>query len=48
MTLNRSFLTQGSRISADDEIKVVDDEDRELPQGEVGHLLTRGPHTIRG
>ena len=40
--------TQGSRISIDDEIKIVDDEDVELAQGEVGHLLTRGPYTIRG
>ena len=40
--------TQGSRISPYDEIKVVDDEDRELPLGEIGHLLTRGPYTIRG
>ncbi|MER5872753.1 (2,3-dihydroxybenzoyl)adenylate synthase [Streptomyces sp. NPDC002044] len=40
--------TQGRPISAGDEIRVVDDEDREVPAGEPGHLLTRGPYTIRG
>ncbi|MFD5347366.1 (2,3-dihydroxybenzoyl)adenylate synthase [Streptomyces anulatus] len=40
--------TQGRPISPDDEILVVDDEDREVPPGETGHLLTRGPYTIRG
>ncbi|MYY86709.1 MULTISPECIES: (2,3-dihydroxybenzoyl)adenylate synthase [unclassified Streptomyces] len=40
--------TQGRPISPDDEIRVVDDEDNDLPPGETGHLLTRGPYTIRG
>ncbi|QES35845.1 (2,3-dihydroxybenzoyl)adenylate synthase [Streptomyces venezuelae] len=40
--------TQGRPISPDDEIRVVDDEDNDLPEGETGHLLTRGPYTIRG
>lgn len=40
--------TQGRPISPDDEIRIVDDEDREVPPGETGHLLTRGPYTIRG
>ncbi|ALN86003.1 (2,3-dihydroxybenzoyl)adenylate synthase [Lysobacter capsici] len=40
--------TQGRPISAHDEIRVVDDEDNEVADGEVGHLLTRGPYTIRG
>ncbi|MEE1742454.1 (2,3-dihydroxybenzoyl)adenylate synthase [Streptomyces sp. BE147] len=40
--------TQGRPISPDDEIRVVDDEDNDLPVGTAGHLLTRGPYTIRG
>lgn len=40
--------TQGRPISPDDEIRIVDDADREVPEGEFGHLLTRGPYTIRG
>ncbi|WP_199546110.1 (2,3-dihydroxybenzoyl)adenylate synthase [Streptomyces sp. N35] len=40
--------TQGRPISPLDEILVVDDEDQELAPGETGHLLTRGPYTIRG
>ncbi|MFD8571476.1 (2,3-dihydroxybenzoyl)adenylate synthase [Streptomyces sp. NPDC059639] len=40
--------TQGLPISPDDEIRVVDDTDRDVPDGEFGHLLTRGPYTIRG
>ncbi|MEV1082850.1 (2,3-dihydroxybenzoyl)adenylate synthase [Streptomyces sp. NPDC050211] len=40
--------TQGRPISPDDEIRIVDDEDRDVPAGTAGHLLTRGPYTIRG
>lgn len=40
--------TQGRPISPDDEIRIVDDVDREVLPGESGHLLTRGPYTIRG
>ncbi len=40
--------TQGVRISPADEVRVVDDEDRPVPPGEPGQLLTRGPYTIRG
>lgn len=40
--------TQGRPISPDDEVLVVDDAGQPVPEGEVGHLLTRGPYTIRG
>ncbi|MFF1488328.1 (2,3-dihydroxybenzoyl)adenylate synthase [Streptomyces sp. NPDC058319] len=40
--------TQGRPICPDDEIRVVDDDDRDVAPGETGHLLTRGPYTIRG
>lgn len=40
--------TQGRPISPDDEIRIVDDAGRPVVNGEVGHLLTRGPYTIHG
>ncbi|MFT4081682.1 MAG: AMP-binding protein [Nocardioides sp.] len=40
--------TQGRPISAEDEIRIVDRADRDVPEGEIGALLTRGPYTIRG
>ncbi len=40
--------TQGRPISDHDEIRIVDDHDHPVPEGEPGHLLTRGPYTIRG
>lgn len=40
--------TQGRPMSPYDELRIVDDEDVEVAPGEIGHLLTRGPYTIRG
>lgn len=40
--------TQGRPISPDDEVLVLDDDDVPVTPGEAGHLLTRGPYTIRG
>ncbi|MGV9311856.1 (2,3-dihydroxybenzoyl)adenylate synthase [Streptomyces sp. NPDC003691] len=40
--------TQGLPLSPADELRIVDDEDREVAPGAVGRLLTRGPYTLRG
>ena len=40
--------TQGYPISPADEIRVVDEQDNPVKPGQSGHLLTRGPYTIRG
>jgi 2,3-dihydroxybenzoate-AMP ligase len=41
-------LTQGRPISPGDEVRVVDSDDRPVPTGQSGMLLTRGPYTFRG
>ncbi|MCX8023239.1 MAG: AMP-binding protein [Syntrophorhabdaceae bacterium] len=40
--------TQGAPMFDDDEIRIVDENDRDVPYGEAGELLVRGPTTIRG
>ncbi|MFI8830178.1 (2,3-dihydroxybenzoyl)adenylate synthase [Streptomyces afghaniensis] len=40
--------TQGRPLSPDDEIRVVDEDDHDVPPGTTGCLLTRGPYTLRG
>ena len=40
--------TQGAPMFEEDEIRVVDESEKEVPYGERGELLVRGPITIRG
>ncbi len=42
------FESSGAPVLDEDEIRVVDDDGRDLPDGEAGELVTRGPYTIRG
>ncbi|UXI66615.1 (2,3-dihydroxybenzoyl)adenylate synthase [Tahibacter amnicola] len=41
-------ISQGRPMSPWDEVRIVDDDDEDVPVGQTGHLLTRGPYTIRG
>ncbi|SHO52307.1 (2,3-dihydroxybenzoyl)adenylate synthase [Anaerocolumna xylanovorans] len=40
--------TQGKPISEFDEIRIIDEEGNEVPNGEYGELITRGPYTLQG
>jgi 2,3-dihydroxybenzoate-AMP ligase len=40
--------TVGRPVSPDDEVRLVDDDDREVAAGQVGEFLARGPYTLRG
>lgn len=40
--------TQGKPMSTADEVRIVDGDGNDVPDGVTGHLLTRGPYTIRG
>ena len=40
--------TQGRPMLAQDEVRVVDENDRDVAEGVPGELLTRGPYTLRG
>ena len=38
----------GRPISPDDEVRLLDDDGREVPEGETGEFACRGPYTLRG
>ncbi|MEU0989204.1 AMP-binding protein [Streptomyces sp. NPDC005953] len=40
--------TQGRPMSDADEVRIVNERDQDVPDGEPGLLLTRGPYTPRG
>lgn len=40
--------TQGRMLCPDDELRIVDEDDQEVPAGQVGRLLYRGPTTLHG
>jgi 2,3-dihydroxybenzoate-AMP ligase len=40
--------SSGAPVCDADEIRVVDDEGRDVPDGDAGELITRGPYTIKG
>jgi len=40
--------TVGRPVSPDDEVRLLDDDDKEVKFGEVGELCARGPYTLRG
>lgn len=40
--------TQGRPLSPDDEVRIVDIDGKDVPDGEPGELLARGPYTLRG
>ncbi len=46
--LDLQLNSSGSPICEDDEIKVLDDFDREVADGQSGELVVRGPYTLCG
>jgi 2,3-dihydroxybenzoate-AMP ligase len=40
--------TVGRPVCQDDEVRLLDDDDNQVPFGEIGELCCRGPYTLRG
>ncbi len=47
-SLTTLLNTQGTPICPDDELRFVDPEGSDVPAGEAGELIVRGPYTIGG
>jgi 2,3-dihydroxybenzoate-AMP ligase len=45
---DRVLNSSGTPVCDDDEIRVIDDAGRDVPDGQTGELICRGPYTIRG
>ncbi|MCP3801301.1 AMP-binding protein [Allokutzneria sp. A3M-2-11 16] len=43
-----ALRTQGTPISPADELRITDETGNDVPTGEIGELVTRGPYTLRG
>jgi len=41
------FTSSGRPISPADEIRIIDEHGNDVPDGEVGELICRGPYTVR-
>ncbi|GAC1372639.1 MAG: (2,3-dihydroxybenzoyl)adenylate synthase [Ktedonobacteraceae bacterium] len=42
------YETAGRPVSPGDELRLVDEHGNDVPEGEIGELLVRGPYTLRG
>jgi 2,3-dihydroxybenzoate-AMP ligase len=42
------YQTVGRPICPDDEVRLVDERGNDVPPGEIGELICRGPYTLRG
>jgi len=42
------YETAGRPVSAGDELRLVDEQGNQVPDGDIGELLVRGPYTLRG
>ena len=40
--------TVGRPMCPDDEVRLVDDNEQDVPEGAIGELIVRGPYTLRG